>query len=107
VNPGGHIKPDCCRGFDHYAEFHGIETALKQCHLEAENLAAMIEFIQEKGLAEEIDLVVCNTVDTYMSEGSFEKGFRSYENFKKAGGNVATIEVHRDKEAREVLCLSF
>ena len=82
---------------------HGIETALKQCHLEAANLEAMIEFIQEKGLIEEVDLVSCDTVDTYMSESSFERGYASYENFKEAGGNVSRISVYRGDEAQKVL----
>lgn len=100
---GGHIKPDCCRGFDEYAEYHGVETALKQCHLEAANLEALIEFIREKGLEEEVDLVTCDTVDTYMAEASWEWGFRSYENFKNAGGNVSKIKTYCGDEAKKVL----
>jgi hypothetical protein len=99
---GGHIKPDCCRGFDEYSDYHGEQIALQQCHLEAANLEATIEFIREKGLEEEVDLVTCDTVDTYMSDGAWEWGFKSYENFKNAGGNVSKIKVHRGDEAKKV-----
>jgi hypothetical protein len=65
-------------------------------------LEATIKFIQEKGLAEEVDLVTCNTVDTYMSESSWARGYKSYGNFKNAGGNVSKIEVYRGDEAKTV-----
>ena len=67
----------------------------------------MIDFIKDKGLAEEVDLVECNTVDTYMTEASFRRGYKSYANFKNAGGNVSTIKVYRDDEAKKVIILSF
>ena len=61
-----------------------------------------MSFIQEKGLAEEVDLVACNTVDTYMSEASFARGYKSYANFKRAGGEISRIEVYRGDEAKAV-----
>jgi hypothetical protein len=65
-------------------------------------LEATIEFIQSHGLEEEVDLVTCETVDTYMTEGAWEWGLKSYQNFKTAGGNVSKIKVHSGNEAKKV-----
>ena len=70
--------------------------------MESANLEAMVEFIQMHKLEEEVDLVTCDTVDTYMTEGAWEWGFKSYENFKNAGGNVSKIKVHFNDEVKKV-----
>jgi hypothetical protein len=64
----------------------------------------MIEFIGMIDLEDEVDLVTCDTVDTYMSEGSWEWGYKSYQNFKNAGGNVSKIKIYRGDEAKKVQC---
>lgn len=75
--------------------------------MESANLEATVEFIQMHKLEEEVDLVTCDTVDTYMTEGAWEWGFKSYENFKNAGGDVSKIKIHSDDEAKKVRWFSF
>jgi hypothetical protein len=70
--------------------------------LEAANLTATIDFIRQHDLAKEIDLVACNTVDTYMSKVAWDRGYKSYCNFKNAGGNVENISVYEEAEAKKV-----
>jgi hypothetical protein len=70
--------------------------------MESTNLEATVEFIQMHKLEDEVDLVTCDTVDTYMTEGAWEWGFKSYENFKNAGGDVSNIKVHSGDEAKKV-----
>ena len=70
--------------------------------MEASNLEATVDFIRKHKLGEEVDLVTCDTADTYMSEPAWERGFKSYNNFRKAGGNVSNIKVYRGDDAKKV-----
>lgn len=62
----------------------------------------MIEFIQENNLEQAVDLMTCDTVDTYMSEKTWEWGLRSVRNFEAAGGNMSRIKIHEGEEAKKV-----
>jgi len=72
---------------------------VKQCHFEAANLAAMIAFIHQHNLANEVDLVTCETVDVYMSEFMWRKQLAA---FKEVGGDVSKVRVHHGDDAKTV-----
>lgn len=80
----------------------GPELAVKQCHFEAANLAATVEFIRELDLVEEVGLVTCSTMDVYMSEAVWENQLKSFAAFQAAGGDTSKIQKLDKEEAREV-----
>ncbi|KAK6851478.1 oxidoreductase OrdL [Apiospora arundinis] len=103
---GGHIKPDCYRGFTSYSIVHGSEVAKAQCTFEAVNYRETVAYIKENGLAEEIDLVQYRSADVFCSEKSWQAGLAAYKGFKEAGGDVSEIVVFEKAEAEEKLRVS-
>ncbi|KXH66313.1 hypothetical protein CSAL01_06816, partial [Colletotrichum salicis] len=100
---GGHIKPDCYRGFTAYSKLHGPKVAVAQCTFEAANHRETLSFIRENGLGEEIDLVEYRSADVYLTENTWKAGLASYNGFKEAGGDVSEITVLSKAEAEETL----
>lgn len=100
---GGHIKPDCYRGFTSYSILHGTDVAKAQCEFEALNYQETAKFIQENSLAAEVDLVQYRSADVYLTPESWETGLSSYNSFKEFGGNVSDIHVLSKEEAEEAL----
>ncbi|KAF4335256.1 gamma-glutamylputrescine oxidoreductase [Fusarium beomiforme] len=100
---GGHIKPDCYRGFSSYSVLHGSEVAKAQCEFEAVNYRETARYIQESNLAEEVDLVQYRSADVYLTPEAWEAGMASYNGFKEFGGNVSEIKVLDKAEAEQSL----
>ncbi|KAI3544489.1 hypothetical protein CSPX01_05614 [Colletotrichum filicis] len=100
---GGHIKPDCYRGFTAYSKLHGPEVAVAQCTFEAVNHCETLAYIRENGLDDEIDLVEYRSADVYLTENTWKAGLASYNGFKEAGGDVSEITVLSKAEAEETL----
>ncbi|KAF4773926.1 hypothetical protein HER10_EVM0006669 [Colletotrichum scovillei] len=100
---GGHIKPDCYRGFTAYSKLHGPEVAVAQCAFEAVNHRETLAYIRENGLDDEIDLVEYRSADVYLTENTWKAGLASYNGFKEAGGDVSEITVLSKAEAEERL----
>ncbi|WYZ43391.1 hypothetical protein EsH8_VI_001090 [Colletotrichum jinshuiense] len=100
---GGHIKPDCYRGFTAYSKLHGVQAAVAQCSFEAVNHRETVAFLQEHNLSEEVDLVQYRSADVYMTESAWKVGLQSYNAFKAAGGDVSSITVLEKAEARDAL----
>ncbi|KAG7421074.1 putative oxidoreductase OrdL [Fusarium oxysporum f. sp. rapae] len=100
---GGHIKPDCYRGFSSYSILHGTDVAKAQCEFEAVNYRETAKFIQENNLAEEVDLVQYRSADVYLTPESWKTGLASYNGFKESGGNVSEIHVLSKAEAEKSL----
>ncbi|KAF4502179.1 Gamma-glutamylputrescine oxidoreductase [Fusarium agapanthi] len=100
---GGHIKPDCYRGFTSYSILHGTDVAKAQCEFEAVNYQETAKFIQESNLAAEVDLVQYRSADVYLTPESWKTGLASYNGFKEAGGDVSDIHVLSKAEAEESL----
>ncbi|KAL2877900.1 hypothetical protein SGCOL_006850 [Colletotrichum sp. CLE4] len=100
---GGHIKPDCYRGFTAYSKLHGSNVAVAQCTFEAANHQETTSFIRENGLEEEIELVEYRSADVYLTENTWKAGLASYNGFKEAGGDVSEITVLSKAEAEETL----
>ncbi|RKL33615.1 hypothetical protein BFJ72_g9839 [Fusarium proliferatum] len=100
---GGHIKPDCYRGFTSYSILHGTDVAKAQCEFEAANYQETARFIHENNLAAEVDLVQYRSADVYLTPESWKTGLSSYNGFKESGGDVSHINVLSKAEAEESL----
>ncbi|KAI3586814.1 FAD dependent oxidoreductase, partial [Fusarium oxysporum f. sp. albedinis] len=100
---GGHIKPDCYRGFTSYSLLHGTDVAKAQCEFEAVNYQETAKFIQENNLAAEVDLVQYRSADVYLTPESWKTGLASYNGFKESGGDVSDINVLSKAEVEESL----
>ncbi|RBA16415.1 hypothetical protein FPRO05_11750 [Fusarium proliferatum] len=100
---GGHIKPDCYRGFTSYSILHGTDVAKAQCEFEAANYQETARFIHENNLAAEVDLVQYRSADVYLTPESWKTGLSSYNGFKESGGDVSDINVLSKAESEESL----
>ncbi|OHE94329.1 hypothetical protein CORC01_10376 [Colletotrichum orchidophilum] len=100
---GGHIKPDCYRGFTAYSKLHGPKVAVAQCTFEATNHRETLAYIRENGLEKEINLVEYRSADVYLTENTWKAGLESYNGFKEAGGDVSEITVLSKAEAEQTL----
>ncbi|KIW15942.1 hypothetical protein PV08_05992 [Exophiala spinifera] len=94
---GGHIKPDCIRGFADYEQMWDTETARKQCEFERANQEKLSAFIKDQGLADVAELVDYRAADCCMTKATWAKEFAPYQSFSKHGlflySNTPALEI--------------
>lgn len=99
---GGHIKPGRIHSFDHWSKDHGVHVAAKQIALEKANHEETVRFIQEQGLAEEVDLVLLRAVYACMNQESLEKIQACWDGLKCAGVDMSDMDFLKGEKAAEV-----
>lgn len=94
------IVTDAFRGFTAFSKIHGPEQAMKIIAHEKLVLQLVKNFIQTHNI--DCDFVSCRTFDVIMGEDFFNYVTRSFEEYKKAGGDSTDIVWMEAEEAKKV-----
>ncbi|KAH8810651.1 FAD dependent oxidoreductase-domain-containing protein [Xylogone sp. PMI_703] len=93
----GHVRPDAFRGFSAYSRVHGEKQSLKIIADERRVLQKVDEFSRKHNAP--FDFHLTTTFDVCMTPEFAAYEAKSFEAYKKAGGDTSHIKFYEGKEA--------
>lgn len=89
---GGHLTPVAFLDFTLAQAAHGTDEAIRSLALEQYTVAEIVKILEEKDVAEAVDLVAGGHTTMLFTDAELEQAKRDFEAAKNAGVDLSDVE---------------